>query len=184
MIAGTWIVAPNFGCHPRCLHSMFQNNGVLVCYLRCVMEEKEKATGRLHVLEQDIRKLLQARGSVEQLQSLLKEKGVFLEEKALQSITTSRKIMLKAKKTVSPQVWFSISYPRQPNDVIVNLFWTVICSIIREGVSIVRNEDERKLFKRKLTQFHLLQKVMGLMHPRVYRKWLAQWLTPEAYRRL
>lgn len=68
------------------------------------MEEKEKATGRLHVLEQDIRKLLQARGSVEQLQSLLKEKGVFLEEKALQSITTSRKIMLKAKKTVSPQV--------------------------------------------------------------------------------
>jgi hypothetical protein len=68
------------------------------------MEEKEKATKRLHVLEQDIRKLLQARGSVEQLQSLLKEKGVFLEEKALQSITTSRKIMLKAKKTVSPQV--------------------------------------------------------------------------------
>lgn len=68
------------------------------------MEEKEKATKRLHVLEQDIRKLLQARGSVEQLQSLLKEKGVFLEDKALQSITTSRKIMLKAKKTVSPQV--------------------------------------------------------------------------------
>lgn len=68
------------------------------------MEEKEKATKRLHVLEQDIRKLLQARGSVEQLQSLLKEKGVFLEDKALQSITTSRKMMLKAKKTVSPQV--------------------------------------------------------------------------------
>jgi hypothetical protein len=68
------------------------------------MEEKEKATKRLHVLEQDIRKLLQARGSVEQLHCLLKEKGVFLEEKALQSITTSRKIMLKAKKTVSPQV--------------------------------------------------------------------------------
>lgn len=108
MIAGTWIVATNFGCHPRCLHSMLQNNGVFVCYLRCVMEEKEKATKRLHVLEQDIRKLLQARGSVEQLQSLLKEKGVFLEEKALQSITTSRKIMLKAKKTVSPQVWFNL----------------------------------------------------------------------------
>lgn len=68
------------------------------------MEEKEKVTKRLHILEQDIRKLLQARGSVEQLQSLLKEKGVFLEEKALQSITTSRKIMLKAKKAVSPQV--------------------------------------------------------------------------------
>lgn len=73
---------------------------------RNITQEKEKVSKRLHTLEEDIRKLLQARGSIENLQSLLQEKGVVIGDKTLKTITASRKVqqvMLQSKKKTSPR---------------------------------------------------------------------------------
>ncbi|KAG0576691.1 hypothetical protein KC19_5G100200 [Ceratodon purpureus] len=74
--------------------------------LRSVTEEKDRVSFRLQSVQEDIRKLLRARGSVEQLQSLLKEKGVSIGTGSrLKSITTSTKSILKVKKgSASPKI--------------------------------------------------------------------------------
>ena len=73
---------------------------------RSVTEEKDRVSFRLQSVQEDIRKLLRARGSVEQLQSLLKEKGVSIGTGSrLKSITTSTKSILKVKKgSASPKI--------------------------------------------------------------------------------
>jgi hypothetical protein len=46
----------------------------------------------LQALQLDIRKLLQARGSIENLQKLLKEKGIVIADSAIKTMTASRKM--------------------------------------------------------------------------------------------
>ena len=66
---------------------------------RCVNEEKDRVSFRLQSVQEDIKKLLRARGSVEQLQNLLKEKGVTVGGGSrLKCISTSTKSSLKARK--------------------------------------------------------------------------------------
>ena len=55
---------------------------------------------RSQSIQGDIRKLLRARSSVEQLHSLLKEKGVFTSVSRLNSVTTSGRSSLRAKMAV------------------------------------------------------------------------------------
>lgn len=55
-------------------------------------EEKRKVSCRLQTLQLDIRKLLQARGSIENLQKLLKEKGIVIDDSAIKTMTASKKM--------------------------------------------------------------------------------------------
>lgn len=84
---------------------------------RSVTEEKDRVSTRLQSVQEDIRKLLRARGSVEQLQSLLKEKGVSIGGGSrLKSITTPTKSSLKVKKgSLSPPIFSPKLLPRISN---------------------------------------------------------------------
>ncbi|KAH8971106.1 hypothetical protein BDL97_02G125000 [Sphagnum fallax] len=74
------------------LKQTLQENQELEIQLRRNEEEKRKLSCRLQALQLDIRKLLQARGSIENLQKLLKEKGIVIDDSAIKTMTASKKI--------------------------------------------------------------------------------------------
>ncbi|CAK9268881.1 unnamed protein product [Sphagnum jensenii] len=74
------------------LKQTLQENQELEIQLRRNEEEKRKVSCRLQALQLDIRKLLQARGSIENLQKLLKEKGIVIDDSAIKTMTASRKM--------------------------------------------------------------------------------------------
>lgn len=90
--------------HEAKSRGLFQQNQQLEEQLRAVTEEKNRVTNRLQSVQDDIRKLLRARGSVEQLQSMLKEKGVFTGAGYQWKTITSSESSLKAVKKASPKI--------------------------------------------------------------------------------